>query len=88
MTTEIMAIIAVVVSNATTWFFSKRKYQEEVASQEILNLNSTFNFYKTIIADLERRVGEMQTKMFEMEKIIVKLDTENKELKKQRKNSL
>jgi chromosome segregation ATPase len=89
MNTEIFGIITIFVTNAATWFFSKRKYQEEVASQEILNLNSTFNFYKTIISDLEKRVGDMQTRMVELEKIIAKLDGENKELKKQlKKNSL
>jgi hypothetical protein len=89
MNTEILGIITIFVTNAVTWFFSKRKYQEEVASQEILNLNSTFNFYKTIISDLERRVADMQTRMLELEKVIAKLDGENKELKKQlKKNSL
>jgi hypothetical protein len=34
-------------------------------------------------------VGDMQTRMVEMEKVIAKLDGENKELKKQlKKNSL
>jgi hypothetical protein len=89
MNTEIFSIITIFATNAATWFFSKRKYQEEVASQEILNLNSTFNFYKTIISDLEKRVGDMQTRMVEMEKVIAKLDGENKELKKQlKKNTL
>lgn len=64
---------------------TRRKYAEEVASQEILNLNSTFEFYKKIISDLEVRVTELNQKIDKMEIEIVSLRAENEELKSQRR---
>ena len=82
---QILQLIIIFGSNAVTWFFTRRKYQEEVASQEILNLNSTFEFYKRIISDLEVRVTELNTKLNKMEEEIVSLRAENDELKRQRR---
>jgi TolA-binding protein len=81
----IFELIILLVSNGVTWFMTRRKYAEEVASQEILNLNSTFEFYKKIIGDLEVRVTELTQKMEKMEEEITSLRAENSELKRQRK---
>ena len=78
---QLIAIVTLILSNGVTWFFSRKKYKEEVQSQEILNLNSTFEFYKTIISDLERRVKDMSEKIDTLERIINKLEVENRELK-------
>jgi predicted RNase H-like nuclease (RuvC/YqgF family) len=82
---NIFEVIILFLTNGFTWFMTRRKYQEEVASQEILNLTSTFEFYKTIISDLQDRVSELNKKIDKMEEEMVTLRAENETLKKLKK---
>jgi peptidoglycan hydrolase CwlO-like protein len=83
--TEVITFFGLILTNIATWFFSRKKLREEVKSQEITNLESTFNFYKTIIGDLENRVDKLQEKLDNMETQIRHLEEENLNLRLQLK---
>jgi uncharacterized coiled-coil protein SlyX len=79
--TELMTFLGLILSNLVTWFFTRKKANQEVKSLEITNLESTFAFYKTIIADLEDRVDKLQEKLDHMEQHIYRIEEENLNLK-------
>jgi peptidoglycan hydrolase CwlO-like protein len=78
---ELLTFLGLILSNLVTWFFTRKKLKEETKSVEITNLESTFNFYKTIIGDLENRVDKLQEKLDNMENQIRHLEEENLNLK-------
>jgi peptidoglycan hydrolase CwlO-like protein len=79
--TELITFLGLILSNVATWFFARKKLNEETKSVEITNLESTFAFYKTIIGDLEDRVDKLQEKLDLMDEQIQRLEEENLNLK-------
>ena len=77
MASEIIAtlvgLFCTVTSGAVTFFLTKRKYNTEVDSQQIQNMNDSFNVYKKMMEE----TVELQNKKIEM------LMEENENLKKQ-----
>lgn len=78
--TELLTFLGLILSNLTTWFFTRKRATQEVKSIEITNLESTFAFYKTIITDLQERVDKLQLKLDSMDEQIHRLEEENLEL--------
>lgn len=54
--TGIIGIIASIVSGFTSYFFTRRKYNVEVNSNEIENLKNSLDFYEKIVQDNNRKL--------------------------------
>lgn len=72
-TTALIGLLCTIISSAVTFFFTRRKYNAEVNSQQIDNINSSFDVYK-----------KMTEETFELQnEKIQQLQVENSELRKQ-----
>ena len=68
--------IATFVSSFTTWFFTKRKYNSEVDSNLITNMQESLEFYKTLADDNKARLEEVLREKAELRKEITELRTQ------------
>jgi len=78
---EIIDWILVTITGISGFFLGMRKTQKETDSISIQNVASTLNVYQDIIADLKDEINSLKTKMDEMEKTIINLKKENKQLR-------
>ena len=44
-----IGIITTIMSGWTSWFFARKKYNSEVDSQQIKNMEATFDVYKKMM---------------------------------------
>lgn len=52
-----VALISSGVSSFITWFFTRRKYNTEVDSNEIKNLKDSLDFYEEIVRDNNKKLS-------------------------------
>lgn len=77
---EIIDWVLVTITGISGFFLGMRKTQKETDSISIQNVAATLNVYQEIIADLKAQMGEMKSKMDNMEVTIKTLQAENKKL--------
>lgn len=46
-----IGVVTTILSSWATWFFSRKKYNSEVDSNEIANLKESLKFYEEIVKD-------------------------------------
>lgn len=51
-----VGVITTFVSGFVSWFFTRRKYNTEVNSNEIANLKESLEFYKNIVEDNNKKL--------------------------------
>lgn len=71
--TVLITLISSSLSSILTWFLTKRKYNTEVDSSQIENLNRSLLAYQTIIDDLKVQVGSYIKQTTENSKEIYRL---------------
>jgi len=69
------------ITGFTTWFFSRRKYNQEVAGDNIKNLQESLDFYIKLSDDNNKRLGEILERNNQLEKQIIEVKKENFDLK-------
>lgn len=82
----ITALIAVCSSGITgflTWLLSRRKYNAEVDSSRIENLQKSLDFYIELSNDTKMRLSEILERNKLLDAQVVVLSRENNELKEQ-----
>lgn len=72
---------ASIVTGFSTWIFTRRKYNQEVASENIKNLQESLDFYVKLSDDNNRRLGEILERNNQLEKQIIEVRKENFDLK-------
>lgn len=77
------ALLTLVVTNWVTWFFSRRRYNSEVDSNLIKNLQESLAFYTKICDDNQRRLEENLVKIKQQDDTIEVLRKQVEELKNQ-----
>jgi len=79
MSTEIIialiGILATGVSSFLTWLFARKKYNAEVDSQVIQNMNNLLDFYIKLCDDTNRRVLEIQRENDSLREKVEKIET-------------
>ena len=51
-----IGLLATVVSGWASWFFTRKKYNTEVDSNEIENLKKSLEFYENIVKDNNKKL--------------------------------
>lgn len=51
-----IGLVTTVVSGWTSWFFTRKKYNTEVDSNEIENLKKSLEFYESIVKDNNKKL--------------------------------
>lgn len=51
-----IGLVSTVVSGWASWFFTRKKYNAEVDSNEIENLKKSLEFYESIVKDNNRKL--------------------------------
>jgi hypothetical protein len=51
-----VGVVTTFISGFVSWFFTRRKYNTEVNSNEIANLKESLDFYKKIVEDNNKRL--------------------------------
>lgn len=54
--TGAIGLVTTVVSGFTSWFFTRRKYNSEVDSNELENLKKSVDIYEKIVTDMEDKL--------------------------------
>ena len=65
-----VGIIATVISGWASWFFARRKYNSEVDSNLIKNMQQSLEFYKKLSDDNKNRLDEVLKRNAELEQEI------------------
>lgn len=65
-----VGIITTVISGWTSWFFARRKYNSEVDSNLIENMQQSLEFYKKLSDDNKNRLDEVLKRNAELEQEI------------------
>lgn len=78
--TALVGLFCTLASSATTFFLTKRKYNVEVDSQQIENMNKSFDGYKKMT---EETLAMQNKKMAMQDEKIKQLQEENNDLRKQ-----
>ena len=75
-------VVTTIISAFTSWFFAKRKYNAEVDSSLIANMQESLDFYKTLVDDNKVRLeaalqenAELRREVEEMRGQLVRLTT-------------
>ena len=67
---------ASLITSGATWLFARKKYVSEVNSNDIKNMQSSLQFYISLVEDNKKRIDDYQDEIKE-------LRVENSELRKQ-----
>lgn len=70
-------------SGFITHLITKRKYNQEVKSDEITNLASSLDIYKNLVQDLSDRLNSVDLQVDTLRNDVLRLHKENLELKKE-----
>ncbi|MBR1575852.1 MAG: hypothetical protein IJ654_05310 [Bacteroidales bacterium] len=66
-------VIATVTSGFASWFFAKRKYNAEVDTNLISNMQDSLEFYKSLADDNKARLDDVLTENAELRKEVAEL---------------
>lgn len=55
--TGCIGIVASIISGWTSWFFTRKRYNTEVDSNEIANLKKSLEFYEDIVKDNNKKLA-------------------------------
>ena len=66
--TGAVGIVSSIISGAISWFSAKKKYNAEVDSTLIQNLQNSLEFYKNLVDDNTRRLEDILERNKELEK--------------------
>jgi hypothetical protein len=72
--TGIIGVVTSVISAWTSWFFARKKYNSEVDSNLIKNMQESLEFYKRLSDDNRERLEEVLKRNEELEKEVKKLN--------------
>lgn len=82
--TGLVGLFCTVISSVVTFFLTRRKYNTEVESQQIQNMNEAFTLYKKMMEDnLSYQKKVMEETIDSQNKKIESLQKENDALRKQ-----
>ena len=81
--TGAVGVVSSIISAWTSWFFARKKYNSEVDSQLIKNMNESLEFYKKLSDDNKGRLEEVLKRNDELEKRDERLEEEIRQLRKQ-----
>lgn len=81
--TGAVGVISSIVSAWTSWFFTRKKYNTDIDSQLIQNMQESLEFYKNLSDDNKKRLDEVLRRNEELEKRDEKLEEEVRQLKNQ-----
>jgi flagellar basal body-associated protein FliL len=81
--TGAVGIVSSIVSAWTSWFFTRKKYNTDIDSQLIQNMQESLEFYKNLSDDNKKRLDEVLRRNEELEKRDEKLEEEVRQLKNQ-----
>ena len=71
--TGIVGLVSTIVSSSTTWFFTRKKYNREVDSTNIQNMQETLEFYKKLSDYNKERLDEYLRRNEQLEEEVNKL---------------
>ena len=71
--TGIVGLVSTIVSSWTTWFFTRKKYNSEVDSTNIQNMQETLEFYKKLSDYNKERLDESLRRNEQLEEEVNKL---------------
>lgn len=74
--TGILGFISTIVSGWTSWFFARKKYNTEVDSNLIANMQQSLEFYQKLSDDNSRRLEEALTRSAALELEVKELRTQ------------
>lgn len=66
-------VIATIVSGFSSWFFTKKKYNAEVDTNLITNMQESLEFYKALADDNKARLDTVLTENAELRKEVAEL---------------
>ena len=72
--TGAIGIVTTICSAWTSWFFARKKYNTEVDSNIIRNLQESLEFYKRLVDDNNKRLEDVLKRNEELEKRNLKLE--------------
>ena len=81
LTTGIVGVITTIVSGWVSWIFARKKYDSEVDSQIIDNMQKSLDFYRNLSDDTKGRLAEVLAQNKEILEQNALLLEENKVLK-------
>lgn len=82
--TGLVGLFCTIISSVVTFFLTRRKYNTEVESQQIQNMNEAFTLYKKMMEDnLSYQKKVMEETIDSQNKKIESLQKENDALRKQ-----
>ena len=81
--TTVVSLVSSCFTGLVTFLFTRKKYNSEVKSNDIQNMQSTLQFYIDIVEDNKKRVDEYQKELESCRKEILELRTENAKLRTQ-----
>lgn len=76
----LVGLFCTTISSVVTFLLTRRKYNEEVSSQQIENMNNAFDMYKKTV---EETLEMQNSKMKMQDDMLKQLQQENSELRKQ-----
>lgn len=71
--TAIGGILTTIIGSWLSWFFTRKKYNTEVDSNQIKNMQESLEFYKQLSDDNKLRLEEVLQKNKELEKEVAEL---------------
>lgn len=74
--TGIVGIITTVSSAFVSWLFAKKKYNAEVDSTKIENMQKSLEFYIQATEDYKKQLDELMHRNTELSGMVVKLQTQ------------
>ena len=69
-----IGLVTTIVSGWTSWFFARKKYNSEVDSNLIKNMQESLEFYKQLSDDNRERLEDVLKRNEELEKEVKKLN--------------
>lgn len=81
--TGIIGIISTIVASFCTWFFSRKKYNAEVNSQDISNMKESLDFYNKLVDSNKNILSDILSRSEELTTLNINLMEEVQTLKKQ-----
>ena len=81
-----IGIISTFIGSWTSWFFARKKYNAEVDSSLINNLQESLDFYKKLVDDNNVRLEDLLQRNKDLEERDSKLEEEVRQLRNQMMN--
>lgn len=78
-----VGLVSTIVSGWTSWILARRKYNSEVDSNIIANMQKTFDFYKDISNDNKNRLEEVLQENSDLRDEVENLSQENRYLRRE-----